>query len=204
MSNNMIECVIKRKGGSIHTMGHHAATQRHYQFKPEDPSNPLSPHVCAVDDEGDYVAFLTVKESFRRHVSTNKPVLSIPSQDESIQINLKDDINDLLSIDNPDTLTNAWLEKFSREILDIEINNKVELIDLASEYGLSFKKSNSPSTIVRGIVVEMIKEEKRGSAAYVSGIDTSDDQPSGNTDQSDDQGADNSTNDQSGNDNADD
>lgn len=163
---NSIECLIKRPGGTHVSMGHHAAMQRHYHFRPVSPEDPLSPHVCDVDNDEDYAAFISVREAYRRHKADNAPAITIPSpSDDAPPVQHKNRMDDLLSIDNVGTLSNEWLEEFSRTVLKLDAGDKAGLKALASEYGTLPKGNPSSIALIRAVLTGMIAEQKRASDA---------------------------------------
>lgn len=174
LTENMIECTIKRKGGSEVPMGHHKAKQVTYHFKPIDPNDPTSPHVCDVPDEDHYARFLSIRESYRRYKVGAAPAEQLPAPDDESEVeSLKNDMDDILSIENVETLSNEWLEKYSREKLDVSFTAKKALIDLAVDYGIEdLTTKDASSRIVKEILKVQIEEAQRGSDAFAAGDQT--------------------------------
>lgn len=176
----LIECMIRRKNGTEVTMGgKHPINQRHYHFKPIDPSNPRSPHVCEVENEDDFDSFMAIKEGYRRYKPDQPPAMRIapPAPEPSIP-NLRDRYDDVLSIRNVDELDNEWLAVFSNETLGIKSTDRAALVEHAGLYGIETKKSQPALQIIRLIIHAMIDQEKRGAAAAES-LSKSDDSDNG-------------------------
>lgn len=168
----LIECIIKREGGTRVAIGHNPVKQTHYHFKPINEKDPTAPHVCAVLD--DHLGmFLAVRESYRRYKPDQEPALEVPPADDDVSIDLKNDPNDLLSITNVDGLDNKWLEKYSTEHLGIPFSDKAKLLERAAEYGLTdFAKNAAPARIVKEIIKAIIEQQKAGANAFTAGNST--------------------------------
>lgn len=170
---NLIECILKRKGGTIVDFGFHANRKVNYHFKPLDPTDPDSPHVCNVPNEDHYKRFVKIPEAYREYFPDEEytPVMQLPDADDDIDpLDPRNDFNDLLSV-NPEDVSNDWLIKFSNEILKISGKNKQEIADYAiKHYSLEFDyKTTTSSEILRMILVERIKEERNASEAAEQG-----------------------------------
>lgn len=172
-SPDLIQSLIRRKGGTKVSLGHHAAMKRNYHFKPVDPSDPDSAHVADVTNEEDYAVFISASDIYRRYKAGQPPVIAVASVDPEQQQNLADKqrnrYDDLLSIDNVESLTNEWLEGFARDVLEVPITSRAGLLDIAGEYSLTFKGNTANMTIARKILQAMIDEQRRASNMHGSG-----------------------------------
>ena len=162
--DDLIECILKRTGGTVVEFGFHNKKKIKYHFQPLDPLDPDSPHVCNVSNNDHYYRFLDIEEAYRAFNPEEdyEPVYSAPTADNNEDnFDPRNDFNDLLSV-NPEDVSNDWLGKFATTILEIPIKQKQKLADMATaQYGLEFDyKTTSATDIVRKILVERIKEER--------------------------------------------
>lgn len=161
-SNSLIECILKRKGGSTVTLGHKHATQRTYQFKPLDEKDPASPHLCDVQHEDDYALFLSVREGYRRYLpGKTEPVSVIPAANTELDKDkFKNQFDDLLSV-NAETIDNEWLQQFSSDVLKISPKAKAKLTEyLKKTYGKELDGVPAANTVIREILRCRIAEER--------------------------------------------
>ena len=163
-ADDLIECIIQRKGGTVVDFGFHNKKKVKYNFQPLNPLDPESPHVCNVPNDDHYDRLLDIEEAYRAFNPDEdyEPVYAAatPSNDED-DFDPRNDFKDLLSV-NPEDVSNDWLGKFAATILETPIKQKQKLADMAtSQYGLEFDyKTTSATDIVRKILVERIKEER--------------------------------------------
>jgi len=172
-SQDLIQSLIRRKGGTKVSLGHHAALQRHYHFKPINAADPDSPHVADVTNEDDHAHFLGAPSLYRRYKAGQAPVIAVPpadpNQEQSLIDKQRNRYDDLLSIGNVESLTNEWLEGFSRDVLEVPITSRAGLLDIAGAYSLTFKGNTANMTIARKILQAMIDEQRRASNMHGSG-----------------------------------
>lgn len=159
----MIECIIRRPGGTQVPFGHNAANATVYHFKPENGDlNDLSvPHVCEVTDQTHMARFLTITEGYRLYTPGQDATL--PSQlGMSEQSNFKneDPYADLINVD-PEAADNDWLAGFSREVLKIGPTNKDKLREyLLKNTGQEADENDTANQIIRKILAARVAEEK--------------------------------------------
>lgn len=162
--NLIVQCLHKRKGGSIHTFGHHNAKQEKYHFEPVDPKDEDSAHVCTIAQSDPHLQdFLAIKEGFRVY-SEGDTVLSIPKVQTPVDTDkLKNRYEDLLSVD-PELVDGIWLEGYAREVLDIDPKSTQLLKARYSDgYGLTLSGKPTNLTVIRAILKAQIAEEKQAS-----------------------------------------
>lgn len=162
-----VECIIKRKSGTEVVMGgKHPLKQRVYHFKPINPSDPRSPHVCDVDNEEDFDAFMRIREGYRRYKEDQPPVMAIKPP-TALEPSIKRvNYDDILSINNIEELDNEWLAGFSLNVLGIKSTDRNALVEHAKLYEITdIKKSNPALQIIRMILGKMIEQERLGAAA---------------------------------------
>lgn len=160
----LVQCLQKRKGGSIHVFGHHAAKQDKYHFKPVDPTDEDSPHVCSMALSNPHLQdMLAVKEGFRIY-SEDSPVLSVPQvQTQTDADKHKNRYEDLLSVD-AETVDNIWLEGFATEVLGVSPKSSQDLKAYYSDnYGLTLAGKQPNMAYIRAILKSKIAEEQAGS-----------------------------------------
>jgi len=168
-ADDLIECMLKREGGTAVEFGFHNLRKIKYHFAPLDASDPESPHVCNVANDEHYKRFLSIPEAYRPYDPEEEysPAMSManPTEDDD-NFDPSNDENDLLSV-NPEEVDNKWLGDYAKNVLKTPVTQKQKLADLATDqYGLEFDYSSTTATdIVRMILVERIKEEKNASDA---------------------------------------
>ena len=162
-AENLIECFIKREGGTEVPFGFHGAKQTVYKFQPIDSEDPDSPHVCNVADEAHYQRFVNIPESYRPydHSAEYEPVIAVVAPSGSDNFDASNNMFDILSV-NPDDVSNDWLMAYAGEVL--KAKQKQKLADMATtQYGLEFDYNTSTTTdIIRMILVKRIEEERNG------------------------------------------
>lgn len=169
-AENLIECILKRKGGTVVNFGFHKNRLVVYHFKPLDQTDPESPHVCNVENAEHYERFVNIPEAYREYFPDEEymPAMQVPTPTESTDpFDPRNDFKDLLSV-NPDDVSNDWLAKFSTVILDIKPTAKQKLADyLKTTYPtLEFDyQTTTASEITRLILVQRIEEERNASEA---------------------------------------
>jgi|SRR3972149_2317336 len=70
----LIQCLLKRPNGTEIKFGDVNKPLAVYHFKPQDPGNSESPHVCEVTDEAHIARFLSIKEGYQAHGRDAKKV----------------------------------------------------------------------------------------------------------------------------------
>ena len=161
-ADDIVECILKREGGTIVEFGFHNKKKVKYHFRPIDATDPESPHVCNVSDDDHYGRFLSISECYREFDPDGEyqPVYSLSKPSEDDDYDSRNNFYDLLSV-NPDDVSNEWLGQFAETILKIKVTQKQNLADMATtQYGLEFDYSTTTAVeIVRMILVECIKAE---------------------------------------------
>lgn len=165
---NIIECILKRKGGTIVNFGFHNRKKAVYHFQPIDATDPDSPHVCNVENEEHYERFVSIKEAYREFFPDEEyePIMQLASPVPNNDYDPRNDFNDLLSV-NPEDVSNDWLNKFTTTILGITLKQKQELADyLKKTYGEEPDyKSTTAAELARLILKQRIQEEQNASDA---------------------------------------
>lgn len=170
-SETLIECMIKRAGGTDVPFGFSARKKVIYRFRPVDATDPESPHVADVTNDEHYERLISIAEAYRPYNQDTyeEPATLIPSSDPD---NTYDptDYYDLLSVDL-NTVSNDWLANFSKEVLKISPTSKAKLADYAQNtYELTLDtKSMTANEMIRSIAVERKKEERNASEAAEKG-----------------------------------
>lgn len=163
-ADDIIECIIQRKGGTVVDFGFHNKRKIKYSFQPLNPLDPESPHVCNIPNDDHYDRLLEIKEAYRAFDPEEEyePPYTAPTpENDEDDFDPRNDFNDLLSV-NPEDVSNDWLGNFAKVILEIPIRQKQQIADVATtQYGLEFDyKTTSATDIVRMILVERIEEER--------------------------------------------
>jgi hypothetical protein len=167
-----IQCLIKRKGGSKPDFGHHEATKVTYHFKPLDPKDEDSPHVCDVNNDDHIAAFLAIPSTYRIYKQGEK-LLEVPKPTQVVDTSaLKNRYDDLLSVD-AELVDGVWLEGFAREVLDIDPKNRALLKEcLENDYNGKVKGNPSTNNMIRSILIAKIAQEQAASDLHVKGDTT--------------------------------
>lgn len=180
-STSIVECLIKRKGGSDVPFGFNAAKQVVYRFRALDEKDPESPHIADVSNDDHYDRLISIRESYRPYNHKNyEPVTQIPSatNDDDEEEFDPTDGNDLLSVDL-NSVSNDWLQAFAKDVLKLPPKNKEKLAAYASTtYELDLASSMTANEMIRSIAIERKKEERNAHEAALSGIDTDNGQAS--------------------------
>ncbi|WP_151721060.1 hypothetical protein [Acinetobacter ursingii] len=172
-SETLVECLIKRKGGSDVPFGFSAAKQVSYRFRPLDANDPESPHIADVTNDDHYDRLISIRESFRPYSqATYQPATQIPSANTNDEDGFDPtDGNDLLSVDL-NTVSNDWLQAFAKDVLKLPPKNKERLSLYASDtYEIDLAHSMTANEMIRSIAVERKKEERNAHEAALSGVD---------------------------------
>lgn len=161
---DMIQCLLRRKGGTKVTFGHNRATQKTYHFKPIDESDEQSPHVCNVDDEDHADRLLSIRESYRLYRGDSGYVDKIEvtrgaNTDEGAFINKFDDI---LSIDF-ETAENDTVADWAKEVLNLTPAHSAKIREKAASLNVKVAKGDNMNEILRKIGQAMQEEERAAS-----------------------------------------
>lgn len=166
-SNSKIECLIKRGVGTKEVgtkvpFGSHGSKQTVYHFKPIDPDDHDSPHVCNVPDQAHFDRLISIKEGFRQHVEGQGAPESLPDGEDR-DFEYEDPYANLIDLD-PMSVDSDWLDKFSREKLNIQPTAKTKLLEyLRSNYSNHDPEIDEKSTakeVLRCILACRIGEEQ--------------------------------------------
>jgi hypothetical protein len=158
-----IESLIRRAGGSKVEFGFHAAKKRVYHFKPVDSNDPDAAHVATVDNADDIASLLAIREGYRIYDPESPTALTNEGDSGEGSDDLTNQYDDILSITNPDQLSNEWLDGYCREVLEVEPNNRVDLTRIMADYNLDAKPKQPFASMIREIVKAQIAQEKQGS-----------------------------------------
>lgn len=151
-----IECLIKRKGGSVITFGHKPREVK-YHFKPVSDEID-APHECEVENPAHVQRLLSITEGYRIAGA------EYPDEDESPAVNQDQyaDAFESLHMVNPDTVDNKWLEAFATRVLEVSHSNKTRIAELLkSEWGIEVKPARETAVgLIRMALVECVREAK--------------------------------------------
>lgn len=159
--DNLIECIIRRKGGTKVDFGFSNNKKVEYFFQPIDSTDPDSPHVCNVADESHYQRFVNIPESYRGYYPDEEyqAVSALPSPAPIDDYEEDENIFDILAI-NAEEVSNDWLIKYGKEVL--KVKSKQSIADLATtQYKLEFNYDTATAVdILRMILVERQNQER--------------------------------------------
>ena len=160
----MIQCLLRRKGGTKVTFGNNRATQKTYHFKPVNADDENSPHVCAIDDEEHADQLLSIREAYRLYrggagVVDKIEVTMGAENDENAFVNRFDDI---LSIDF-ETAENNTVADWAKEVLNLTPAHSAKIREKAASLDVKPAKGDNMNEILRKIGQAMQEEERAAS-----------------------------------------
>ena len=160
----MIQCLLRRKGGTKVTFGNNRATQKTYHFKPVNADDENSPHVCAIDDEEHADQLLSIREAYRLYrggagVVDKIEVTMGAENDENAFVNRFDDI---LSIDF-ETAENNTVADWAKEVLELTPAHSAKIRQKADSLNVKAAKGDNMNELLRKIGQAMQEEERAAS-----------------------------------------
>lgn len=160
----MIQCLLRRKGGTKVTFGNNRATQKTYHFKPVNADDENSPHVCAIDDEEHADQLLSIREAYRLYrggagVVDKIEVTMGAENDENAFVNRFDDI---LSIDF-ETAENSTVADWAKEVLELTPSHSAKIRQKADSLNVKAAKGDNMNELLRKIGQAMQEEERAAS-----------------------------------------
>lgn len=171
-SENLVESIIKRKGGSTVAFGHGHHKRVEYLFKPER-TLPNDPHVCVVDNNEHRKKLLETTEGYRLY----NAVLDNQDEDDQDDEGLKQlskvsdsvDYEDLLGL-NAETVTADWLKLYAKDHLKISSSSKAVIIEYAqSNYGAKLESTLTATSLLREVMkLEQAKQLEASEAAKLA------------------------------------
>ncbi len=160
----MIQCLLRRKGGTKVVFGNNRATQKTYHFKPVNADDENSPHVCAIDDEEHADQLLSIREAYRLYrggagVVDKIEVTMGAESDENAFVNRFDDI---LSIDF-ETAENNTVADWAKEVLELTPAHSAKIRQKADSLNVKAAKGDNMNELLRKIGQAMQEEERAAS-----------------------------------------
>ena len=160
----IIQCLLRRKGGTKVTFGNNRATQKTYHFKPVNADDENSPHVCAIDDEEHADQLLSIREAYRLYrggagVVDKIEVTMGANVDENAFMNRFDDI---LSIDF-ETAENNTVADWAKEVLELTPAHSAKIRQKADSLNVKAAKGDNMNELLRKIGQAMQEEERAAS-----------------------------------------
>ena len=160
----MIQCLLRRKGGTKVVFGNNRATQKTYHFKPVNADDENSPHVCAIDDEEHADQLLSIREAYRLYrggagVVDKIEVTMGAENDENAFVNRFDDI---LSIDF-ETAENNTVADWAKEVLELTPAHSAKIRQKADSLNVKAAKGDNMNELLRKIGQAMQEEERAAS-----------------------------------------
>lgn len=166
-SETLVECLLRRKGGTQVPFGRHGSNHTVYNFQPVDPNDPESPHVADVPDYDHYDRLMDIREGYRAYNHEDyEPTYQIPAANPEAQnFDSKNNMFDILSVD-PNTVSNDWLAAFAKEVLDLPPRTKTKIAEYAlTKYEVELSQQLTANEMIREVLKLRIEEEKRSAAA---------------------------------------
>ena len=160
----MIQCLLRRKGGTKVTFGNNRATQKTYHFKPIDADDDSSPYICTVDNEEHADQLLSIREAYRLYrggagVVDKIEVTMGAENDENAFVNRFDDI---LSIDF-ETAENNTVADWAKEVLELTPSHSAKIRQKADSLNVKAAKGDNMNELLRKIGQAMQEEERAAS-----------------------------------------
>lgn len=151
-----VECLIKRKDGSVIEFGFPPKVTK-FHFKPESDDFD-APHVCDVPDNSPYLGrLLAITEGYRVYGAEVAEDDS-PSADEKADPYA--DKFDNLHLVNPNDVDGKFLAAFARDVLQVPANSKSAIADLLKkEFGIDVAVTReTPNSMIRMALAECVKQ----------------------------------------------
>lgn len=164
-ADDLLECILKRKGGTVVEFGFHNKKKVKYHFQPLNPLDPDSPHICNVPNLEHYKRLVSITEAYREFDPDGEyeQVYAIQKSGDDSDFDGRNDYEDLLSV-NPEEVSNDWLAGFTQQVLQIKLTQKQKLTDYAkTSYGIEVDKTVTAADLARLILVACIEEEREAS-----------------------------------------
>jgi len=178
----LIECTIKRTGGTKLTIG---ATN--YHFKPVNVDDEEAPHVCEVADGAHAKRLLSIKEAYKASGKVDPTVAKELKQDadeeaaaaaeakrladsmnkdvipvsEDTQIEIVETLLDVMeahakekkiTVSTADDLTGVKAAKVLEEISGINVKSKNEIIRYAAGCEVELNKNDNPARMIKDLL----------------------------------------------------
>lgn len=156
-----VECLIKRKGGSVIEFGHPPKVTK-FHFKPESDDID-APHVCDVPDASPHLGkLLAIREGFRVYGAEDDDEHGAQESDPYAVVSPYADQFDNLHLVNPDTVDGKFLAAFARDVLEVPATNKTRLADfLKSEFDIDANPTReTANSLIRMALAECVKQAK--------------------------------------------
>ncbi len=166
-SETLVECLLRRKGGTKVPFGRHGSNHTVYNFQPIDANDPESPHVADVPNEDHYERLLSIREGYRAYNHEDyEPTYQIPAANPEAQnFDSKNNMHDILSVD-PNTVSNDWLAAFAKEVLELPPKTKSKIAEYAlTTYEVELSPQLTANEMIREVLKLRIDEEKRSADA---------------------------------------
>lgn len=155
-----IQCILRRKGGTTVAFGHNAAKQTVYKFKPINPEDNNSPHVCNVANSEHAQRFLGIPESYRLYDEDNANIdkIEVTSGNNLTEDAFLNKFDDILSI-NFDTAENETIKAWAKEVLGLTPSHTAKIREKAASLDVKEAKGDNMNELLRKIGVAMQEEE---------------------------------------------
>lgn len=156
-----VECLIKRKGGSVIEFGYPPKVTK-FHFKPESDDIDAA-HVCDVPDNSPFLGkLLAVTEGYRIHGADADEGQEQQQSDPYATVSPYADQFENLHTVNPDSVDGKFLAAFARDVLEVPANNKTMLAEfLKSEFDIDANPTReTANSLIRMALAECVKQAK--------------------------------------------
>lgn len=154
----LIECLIKRKNGTEVSFGKNPLRQVVYKFKPKNADDPMSAHVCEVNNEEHIERLLTIKpQAYIKHGEVVEIEEDIDDGD-SANFDFSDAY--IVELDANETPV-KYVEAYARSVLGVNPKDKNAIADIYEKNtGKTFKKNMSSVAMLRECLRDHIADAK--------------------------------------------
>ncbi len=159
----LIECLLKRTGGSDVVFGQNVLRQVVYKFRPVDEKDNSSSHLCEVDNKDHIAFFLSLRPKVYVEYIEGK---GAQFEDEDYEAaepkgEVEDFSDSMLSTVNPDTVSNRYVEGFARQVLNVNPKDKKAIAAIYKQNtGKDLRTTMSATAMVRECLRCLVNDAK--------------------------------------------
>jgi len=159
----LIECLLKRVGGSDISFGQNVLRQVVYKFRPVDEKDNTSPHLCDIDNKDHINRLLSIRpKAYVEYVEGQGAQFEDEDFEKAEPTGDVDDYSDsMLATINPDTVSNRYVEGFARQVLNVNPKDKKAIsVIYKQNTGKDLKATMSATAMVRECLRCLVNDAK--------------------------------------------
>ena len=158
----LIECLLKRVGGSDISFGQNVLRQVVYKFRPVDEDN-TSPHLCEIDNKDHINRLLSIRPKvYVEYIVGQGAQFEDEDFEAAEPTGDEEDFSDsMLSTVNPDTVSNRYVEGFARQVLNVNPKDKKAISAIYKQNtGKDLRTTMSATAMVRECLRCLVNDAK--------------------------------------------